>query len=502
MSVAKIGSFVLERCAPIKDQTRLVLETANRLGGVRLQESHAAAIVNSPSFNTSVVAAINASRNGLDIAPRTDMGPLSQLASLSIYDVMAAAFMVEEGRMVTPLAADLIGPLTQIEGVKKSGIISADLSGLITAATGTSMSFNSPTMVGLDVMAKIARQSGFGVPACNMNNWEMVEAAVAAAAFMRSPIILEFSPGSNKYNGGAVVASLMTRMIANKALAIGLPIPVCCHLDHGTVAAVKEAIAAKFNAVMIDPTEAGKKTNISYEDNVEITRELAELAHANGSTIEGEIGGKEGSFADLSGKSEEEALKYLTDPAMAVDFVKQTGVDALAVSIGTKHGGVKYKGDPLIYIDLLSRIRKALDAAGFEHVGLVLHGGSDASPFMDDLARLAGISYVNKPSGTPIIKQQEAIQAGVFKINLDTIYRLAQLYAALLMHGPMLDSLARTSTDDFRKFIGVPWRIALMNEVMRKLFELGAAGKAGLFLAGMDLSKYHSAASKSGANIE
>ncbi|MFA5103697.1 MAG: class II fructose-bisphosphate aldolase [Candidatus Margulisiibacteriota bacterium] len=479
---------------------------AQRLGGAPLRTEHIDAIINSPSLgDPHACAAIRTACNLVDITRRADKGPLSDLASLSVYDVMASGLMVrDKGISIRGkrFGGAMMAALEQIEKIKGSGVISADLGDFILEANATSMEFVSPTMVGLCDIAKIARANVFAVPACNVNNMEMAEAMVAAAAFCRAPIILEWSPGAFKYHGGAAGASLITRMEANKALAMGLPVPVCCHLDHGTKAAVIEAIKAKFSSVMFDPTEAGKIKNISFEDNVRLTAELAKMAHDAEISIEGEVGGPAGSFEDVSTLPPGERKKWLSDPKMVVDYCLRTGVDIVAVSVGTSHGAQKFKGKPFIDLDLLREIRAALDAAGLQHVGIVFHGGSDNSPFEEDISRLIGRPYDKKPSGTPISLQQAAIKEGVVKINLDTIFRHAQDYAALLMREPMYSFILAKGKGDFREFVGVPWRIALMNETSRKLFELGVAGRAGLFFSEERMSGFYGKESKSGGDVE
>lgn len=481
-----------------------MISSANaRMGGRPISQVHLDAIANSPSLNTHAERAIQMINDpDLEgsVTPMTDKGPLSALMSHSAYSLIGAAQIVKDRGVSTEDAqafyyslADVLGIM---EPVMQKGILQTSGAGrYLYQPSKDFMSFNSPAMTGLNTIAEFARSGGYAVPACNVNNLEMVQAFVAAAALTRSPIILEWSPGAFSFSGGDVpTLSALTRLTANTAIASGLPVPVCCHLDHGTEAAVLAAVEAGFSSVMYDATEAGKIKDVPFEDNLRKTKALVERAHAKGIPIEGEIGGKKGSFEDLSLMDPSERRQHLTDPAMALDFVGQTLVDMLAISAGTSHGGSKFAGVPFIDIELIEEIRQLLDKNGFSHVGLVLHGGSDISPFIDGFTGLCGGEFTKKPSGTPIDLQQAAIKAGVVKINLDTIFRLAQEYAKRLMDEALVAGLLGKATTDFRTFVGIPWRVALLQEAMRKLIELGAAGHA------MDYPNMQSIARQTGTN--
>lgn len=471
----------------VTERMNTVSKVADRLGMRFLTNAHKDAIVNSGSLNRHSFAALQCVEKHGMIEPNSKLGPLTELGSLDIFSVMGAGFTLAErgipAENIELYMAELAKLLDRFEGIRAKGLLSGNANGYLPWMTPTSISINSPSMTSLSKMAYEARNRGYAIPACNVNNEEMVEAALAAAAVMRAPIILEWSPGANKYHGNAVAASVLTRMLANVTIAAGLPVPVCCHLDHGTTSAVREAIEAGFTSVMYDATEAGSLKEIpSFEQTVIKTAELTRIAHDREVAMEGEVGGPVNSFQDLSMLSPADRRKFLTEPAMAVDFVGRTSVDLLAVSVGTVHGAIKYKGTPFIDMERLAEIRAALDNAGFSNVGLVFHGGSDNSPFMDEIVRLTGKPYTKSPSGTPISLQQQAIKQGsVVKINLDTIFRNAQAYAVLLMREKMAGYIADKAKDDFREHIGTPWRIALMLETMRKLVELGAAGHAADF---------------------
>lgn len=468
----------------VTEKVLTVQRVAGSLNMTHLRSSHHDAILSSPSLNRHSLCALQLVENdpGL-IEPNPKLGPLSPIGSLDIYSVMGAGLLMME-RGISPedveaFTSGVLAALTKFEGIRAKGLLSANTDRFLSGVYRNDVAFASPAMTSLSIMAKNAREHGYAVPAINVNNMEMVEAALAAAAVMRAPVILEWSPGANKYHGGAVASSILTRILANAPMAAGLPVPVCCHLDHGTTDAVLESIAAGFTSVMYDATEAGQIENVSYDDNITRTAELAKRAHDKGISIEGELGGPAGSFHDVSTLPFAERRKFLTDPAMAVDFVARTRVDLLAVSVGTSHGAQKFAGTPFIDTELLINIRRELDKAGFSDIGLVFHGGSDNSPFMEDIARLTGKPYKKPPSGTPVALQQEAIAKGsVIKINLDTIFRNAMAYAVLLMREKMGTYLAEKAKDDFRDHVGIPWRTAVMLEAMRKLVELGTAGQA------------------------
>ncbi|MCX5749639.1 MAG: class II fructose-bisphosphate aldolase [Candidatus Saganbacteria bacterium] len=494
------GSFDSGTVNSIRESLSLL---SGRLGAYPLGDEHFTAVASSPSYNVHSHCAVEMVKTLGLVSPRTDAGPLSNLASHNIYSIMAAGLIQRDRGLVAgdkPFCEQLEGVLNMIELLKgpssdapefkkaKGGVFAHSIDRFI-KVSGNSMSFDSPTMVGLDTMLKIAMANGFCIPACNVNNMEMLEAGVVAAALTRSPIIFEWSPGSFKYNGGAVVPSFITRLEPLKAIVAGLGFPYACHLDHGTWDAVIEALNAGFTSVMYDPSETGKK-KVSYQDNLRLSTEMAKMAHAKGVAIELELGGKEGSFGDLSAMASAERLGYMTDPEQAVDFVGKTGADVLAISIGNSHGAQKFAGKAFIDIEHVCRIREKLDAAGFKHVPLVFHGGSDRSPFADEIARLIGKPYDKNPSGTPIEFQVRAVKEGrVAKLNLDTIFRLAQAEGVLAMRQVMDSYILKKGTDDFRAHIGVPWRVTLVNEFMRKLVELGAAGQAMTVLRQVCLEK-------------
>lgn len=492
---------------------QLLEATFKRLGPTVATDIHINAAANSSSFSPAVETALRVADALPDLIgpvqpkkPDEPLSPLAPFQSLDAYSIIAAGLMAQDKKVslddLPAFGHALADGLELIENLKSTGVISADLGDFVTADFQHDLVGSVPAMIHLKKIVGLARQGNYIVPAVNANNIEMVQAFVAAAAVMRAPIIIEWSPGAFKYLGGAVSARMITAMEANKAIAIGLPVPVCCHLDHGTEPAVREALKAGFDSVMFDATQGGK-VRISLEDNLRTTKELVQLAHDYGATFEGEIGGAGGSFQDVSTMAPADRQKFLTQPEDAVRFVEETGVDLLAVSVGPSHGGLKYKGTPFVDIELLQKIRTALDEQGLNHVGLVFHGGSDASPYLPMISDLIGKPFKKQPSGVPIDLQQASAVHGVVKLNLDTIFRNAMALAHILMR-PVMDAyLAEKCTDDFRDHIGIPWRVLLMAEAMRKLFELGTAGHAMDYLDADKLKPFGDGrASAAGGDIE
>ncbi|HEX4926608.1 MAG TPA: ketose-bisphosphate aldolase, partial [Burkholderiales bacterium] len=223
-----------------------------------------------------------------------------------------------------------------------------------------------------------AAEHGYGVPAFNINNLEQIQAIVQAADQTSSPVILQASAGARSYAGEA----FLRRMV--QAAAEAYPhIPICLHQDHGASPAVCQAsIRSGFTSVMMDGSlQEDMKTPASYEYNVAVTRRVVEMAHAVGVSVEGELGclgsletgtaGKEDGVG-AEGKLSREQL--LTDPEQAADFVRATGVDALAVAIGTSHGAYKFRKKPSGDVLAIDRIREIHERIPDTH--LVMHGSS------------------------------------------------------------------------------------------------------------------------------
>jgi fructose-bisphosphate aldolase class II len=271
-----------------------------------------------------------------------------------------------------------------------------------------------------------AAERGYGVPAFNINNMEQLIGIMEAAQRTASPVILQASRGARSYAGDH-----MLRAMVEAAVKTWPDIPVCLHLDHGDrPATCLSAIQHGFTSVMMDGSlEEDGKTPASYDYNVAVTARVAELAHAVGVSIEGELGCL-GSLETGHGEAEDghgaEAqlpkAQLLTDPEQAREFVAATRVDALAVAIGTSHGAYKFKRAPsgdILAMDVVRRIHALLP-----DTHLVMHGSSSVPQALQDLFNRHG-GQMAPTWGVPVAEIQEGIRHGVRKINIDTDCRIA-----------------------------------------------------------------------------
>ncbi|SDB25327.1 fructose-bisphosphate aldolase [Desulfonatronum thiosulfatophilum] len=281
-------------------------------------------------------------------------------------------------------------------------------------------------MITLRQLLDHAAEHGYGVPAFNVNNMEQVQAIMHAANETDSPVILQSSAGARKYAG-----SVFIRHLIQAAMEEWPHIPLCLHQDHGASPAVcARSIQAGFSSVMMDGSlMEDAKTPATYEYNVEITAKVVEMAHACGVSVEGELGvlgsletgiaGKEDGVG-AEGKLTREQM--LTDPVQAADFVKKTGVDALAIAIGTSHGAYKFTRPPSGEVLAISRIKEIHERIPNTH--LVMHGSSsvpqDWLAIVNEYGGDLGQTY-----GVPVEEIQQGIKFGVRKINIDTDLRLA-----------------------------------------------------------------------------
>ncbi len=271
-----------------------------------------------------------------------------------------------------------------------------------------------------------AAENGYGIPAYNVNNMEQIQSIMQAAHEADSPVILQASRGARSYAG-----EIFLRHLILAAMETYPHLPIAMHQDHGnSPATCYSAIRNGFTSVMMDGSlEADAKTPSSYEYNVEVTRKVVEVAHAVGASVEGELGCL-GSLETGAGEAEdghgfEGTLSHdqlLTDPDEAVDFVEQTGVDALAVAIGTSHGAYKFTRKPTGEILAISRIEEIHRRLPNTH--LVMHGSSSVP---EDLIAIINQYGGNIPEtyGVPVEEIQKGIKSGVRKVNIDTDNRLA-----------------------------------------------------------------------------
>jgi fructose-bisphosphate aldolase class II len=271
-----------------------------------------------------------------------------------------------------------------------------------------------------------AAENGYGIPAFNVNNLEQVQAVMSAADEVGAPVILQASAGARKYAGEAFVKHLI-----QAAIETWPSIPLVMHQDHGQNPAVCQgAIDLGFSSVMMDGSlQADGKTIASYDYNVDVTKQVVEMAHRVGVTVEGELGCL-GSLETMRGDKEDghgtEATmtmdQLLTDPEQAADFVRRTQLDALAIAIGTSHGAYKFSRKPTGDILAIGRIKEIHQRIPNTH--LVMHGSSSVpQELLAEIREFGGA--MKETYGVPVAEIQEAIKHGVRKINIDTDIRLA-----------------------------------------------------------------------------
>ncbi len=271
-----------------------------------------------------------------------------------------------------------------------------------------------------------AAEHGYGLPAFNVNNMEQVHAIMQAADAVDSPVILQGSAGARSYAGEPFLRHLIMA-----AVEMYPHIPVVMHQDHGASPAIcARSIQSGFSSVMMDGSLMDDgKTPASFEYNVDVTRRVVEMAHACGVSVEGELGClgslETGMMGEEDGHGAEGKLDMdmlLTDPNEAADFVKKTGVDALAIAIGTSHGAYKFTQEPTGKILRIDRVKEIHDRIPDVH--LVMHGSSsvpqDWLKIINDFGGDMGQTY-----GVPVEEIVEGIKSGVRKVNIDTDLRMA-----------------------------------------------------------------------------
>ncbi len=322
-------------------------------------------------------------------------------------------------------------------------------------------------LVPLRILLDHAAANNYGVAALNVNNMEQIQAIMEAAKETDSPVIIQASRGARKYTNDAYLRHLMLA-----AAELYPNIPICMHQDHGnSPATCKSAIDQGFTSVMMDGSLSDDgKTPSTYEYNVKVTREVVATAHAVGVSVEGEIGALGGiEDGHGAGLTEEEAQKHLTDPVQAQQFVGDTGVDALAVAIGTSHGAYKFKKKPtgeVLKMSLIEDIHRRLP-----NTHLVMHGSSSLPQFLQDLINKYG-GKMNPTFGVPIEEIQKGIKHGVRKINVDTDNRMA-------ITGAIRKVFAETPEKfDPRDYLG-PARELMKQVCMERMIAFGQAGNAG-----------------------
>ncbi len=316
-------------------------------------------------------------------------------------------------------------------------------------------------------MFKKAFDGKYAIPAYNFNNMEQIQAIVNACGKSKSPVIMQVSSGARKY-ANPILLRYMAQGAVQMARDAGYDIPIALHLDHGdTYELCVSCIESGFSSVMIDGSHH------SYEKNIELTSKVVEYAHKHDVTVEGELGVLAGIEDDVQA-----AKSIYTQPEQVEDFVKKTGVDSLAISIGTSHGAYKFKPEqctkdekgilvpPPLRFDILEEIEKRIP--GFP---IVLHGASSVLPEYVDIINNNG-GKLKAAVGIPSEQLRKAAKSAVCKINIDSDGRLVMT--------AMIRKVFCEKPDEFdpRKYLG-PARDELIKMIIEKNENvLGSAGNA------------------------
>lgn len=303
-------------------------------------------------------------------------------------------------------------------------------------------------------MFKDAYEGGYAIGAFNVNNMEIIQGIVAAGKKLNAPLILQVSKGARAYANHLYLVKLVEAAVEESGL------PIALHLDHGPdFETCKACIDGGFTSVMIDGS------SLPYEENVALTKKVVDYAHAHGVVVEGELGQLAGVEDEVNVNAEDASY---TNPDQVEDFVKRTGVDSLAIAIGTSHGAYKFKPGqkPQLRFDILEEVSKRLP--GFP---IVLHGASSVIPeFVEEINKYGG--SMPDAIGIPENMLRQAATMAVCKINIDSDLRLA-MTAAIRKH-----FVEHPSDFDPRQYLK-PAREAIEGMVEHKINTvLGCAGKA------------------------
>lgn len=303
-------------------------------------------------------------------------------------------------------------------------------------------------------MFKDAYEGGYAVGAFNVNNMEIIQGIVAAGKKLNAPLILQVSKGARAYANHLYLVKLVEAAVEESGL------PIALHLDHGPdFETCKACIDGGFTSIMIDGS------SLPYEENVALTKKVVDYAHAHGVVVEGELGQLAGVEDEVNVNAEDASY---TNPDQVEDFVKRTGVDSLAIAIGTSHGAYKFKPGqkPQLRFDILEEVSKRLP--GFP---IVLHGASSVIPeFVEEINKYGG--SMPDAIGIPEDMLRQAATMAVCKINIDSDLRLA-MTAAIRKH-----FVEHPSDFDPRQYLK-PAREAIEGMVEHKINTvLGCAGKA------------------------
>jgi len=314
------------------------------------------------------------------------------------------------------------------------------------------VSYKELGLVNTRAMFADAIKGGYAIPAYNFNNMEQMQAIIQACVETKSPVILQVSSGARKY-ANQTLLRYMAQGAVEFAKELGCNIPICLHLDHGdSFELCKSCVDFGFSSVMIDGSHH------KYEENVALTKKVVEYAHQHDVTVEGELGVLAGVEDDVSAEHH-----TYTQPEEVEDFVKKTGCDSLAISIGTSHGAFKFKPgqNPEIRLDILAEIEKRIP--GFP---IVLHGSSSVPQEYVDLINKYG-GKMEAAIGIPESQLRSAAKSAVCKINIDSDGRLAMTAAIRKMFsehpgefdprkylGPARDELKKMYTEKNKNVLG------------------------------------------------
>ncbi|MCI5549632.1 MAG: class II fructose-1,6-bisphosphate aldolase [Clostridiales bacterium] len=301
-------------------------------------------------------------------------------------------------------------------------------------------------------LLKKAYEGGYALGAFNVNNMEIIQGITEGAKLENAPLILQVSAGARKYAKHVYLMKLIEAAVEDTDL------PIVVHLDHGPdFETCKSCIDGGFTSVMIDGS------HLPFEENIALTRKVVEYAHDRNVTVEGELGRLAGVEDEVKVKAEDSSY---TDPDQVQEFAERTGVDSLAIAIGTSHGAFKFKGTPKLRFDILEEVARRLP--GFP---IVLHGASSVIPEFVDMVNQYG-GKMPGAQGVPEDMLRKAASMAVCKINIDSDLRLA-------MTGTLRKYLYEHPEDfDPRKYMG-PCRDAIREMVRHKIVDvLGCNGKA------------------------
>jgi fructose-bisphosphate aldolase class II len=308
-------------------------------------------------------------------------------------------------------------------------------------------------LVNTKKMFEMAYKNGYAVGAFNVNNMEITQGIIAAIAEEKAPLILQISRGAREYASNSWLKAMIDIAVKENP-----DIPIAINLDHGdSFQTCKEFVEDGFTSIMIDASSK------PLEENIRITKEVVDYAHKYDVVVEAELGGIE---EDVVGVDHDDVSKHLCDPDQVQEFVEKTGVDSLAVAIGTSHGAYKFKKEPKLAFDILEEIGRRLP--GFP---LVMHGASSVLREFKDLINKYG-GNMPDAMGVPEEAVSKAAKMGVCKVNIDTDLRMA-------LTAKIRQVFAEKPAEfDPRKYLG-PGRDAIKEMVRHKLHVLGCAGKAG-----------------------